>query len=344
MRYGKGTWLLIVATLVVALAAGAGSPRPAAAQTTKITISEPIRVLPFAPLYVAVAKGFFRAEKIDVSILSGGGGTQATTAVVTGDAQFGVTASNELLTLVSKGQNFLAICGINTSLTMQTIVSKAYARKKGVSPKAPIRERIAALKGATMGGVSLGGSHEIFLRYNMVLGGLSPRDVTVVRVGGGPAMVAAMERGQVDGFIIGPPTGALVEQRGTGYIWINPSDLPQYKNMVWEVLFARGDYVKKNPELTRKVVRALARGINYIIGHPGEIPSLLKPYFKGLSVKTIQMGLSGILYAFRRDGRMNREMWDNAAKPLQVLKMVGKLNTKENGFWTNGYIANVPRD
>lgn len=346
-EHSKGKFLFVVVAVILALGMAAGERSGAWAQqakATKITIIEPNRILPFAPLYVAVAKGYFRDEGIEVEILSGGGGAAVNPALLRGEAQFAATASDELLKFVKGGQAIVALLGINTSFTMQTIVSKAFAEKKGLSPKAPLSQKIAALKGATMGGISLGGAHEIFLRYNMVLGGLSPKDVTVVRVGAGPAMIAALEKGQIDGFEYGPPVGREVEQRGSGYIWIDPTEVPQYKNMVWQVLLTRKDYVEKNPKLTQAVVRAMARGVNFLVDHSNEVVPLLRPHFKGTSDKTIEAGLKDVIYTFRRDGRMTREMWDNAVKPMQEMNLIGNVDTKENGFWTNDYIVNVPKD
>jgi ABC-type nitrate/sulfonate/bicarbonate transport system substrate-binding protein len=343
----KGKYLYLVLAMVLFLGAGIGGMGSVLAQQpklTKLTIIEPNRIVSYVPVYLAIAKGYFRDEGLEVEILSGGGGAGVNPALLHGDAQFAITSGDTELMFVNAKRDVVSLLAINTSFIMQTMVSKAYAEKTGISPKAPLAQKIAALKGATMGAIALGGSHETFLRYNMVLGGLDPKDVTVVQVGAGPAMVAAMETGRIDGFEYGFPLGRQVEQRGSGYIWIDPAEVPAYKNMAWEDLLATRSYVEKNPDLTAGVVRAIARGINFTVDHPSEVIPAVQSFFKGMPDEALQAAFDDGLSAFTKNGLMNQEMWDNMMKPLQAMKTVGDLDTRENGFWTNSYIVNIPKD
>jgi NitT/TauT family transport system substrate-binding protein len=312
--------------------------------STKVKVAEPLRLLSFAPVYVAIEKGYFKAEGLEIDLISGGGGPQANAALIAGEVDFEQTATPEVLKMIKSGQRLMVVSGINGSLTLQTVVSRKLADAKKVSPKDPLHMRVAALKGATLGAVSLGGAQELFLRYGMLLAGLSPKDVTVIRVGGGPAMMAAMENGQIDGFNVSPPTGRVVEERGTGWIWIDPDTVPEYRTMLWQVLLAKREYVEKNPKIAEGMARAVARGINYTRKHPDETAALVQGYFKGQPLTGIAAGVKDVIHTFQKDGLQSQQGWDNAAKPMQKLGWLEAIDTREGGFWSNRYIVNVPQD
>ena len=341
MSYRRARWSML---LVLLVAGALAVPEVGGQGLTKVKLAEPLRLLSFAPVYVAIEKGYFKAEGLEIDLISGGGGPQANAALIAGEVDFEQTATPEVLKMIKSGQRLMVVSGINGSLTLQTIVSRKFAEAKKVSPKDPLEKRVAALKGATLGAVSLGGAQELFLRYGMSLAGLSPKDVTVIRVGAGPAMMAAMENGQIDGFNVSPPTGRIVEERGSGWIWIDPDTVPEYRTMLWQVLLAKREYVEKNPKITEGMARAVARGVNYTRKNPDETAAMLQSYFKGQPLKGIEAGVKDVDHTFQKDGLMTQQGWDNAVKPMQKLGWLEAVDTKEGGFWTNRYIVNVPQD
>ncbi|MBA4027179.1 MAG: hypothetical protein C0473_02955, partial [Cyanobacteria bacterium DS3.002] len=76
--------LLLCASTPQALGQGPAKAKP-------ITIAQFGHVFLYMPLYVAVRKGFFKEEGLDVRLVSTGGDEKTFTAVITGNAQFGVS-------------------------------------------------------------------------------------------------------------------------------------------------------------------------------------------------------------------------------------------------------------
>lgn len=60
-------------------------------QPEKITIAQYGHIFLYLPIYVALNKGFFREQGLDVKIISTGGDEKTFTAITTGNAQFGVS-------------------------------------------------------------------------------------------------------------------------------------------------------------------------------------------------------------------------------------------------------------
>ena len=306
-----------------------------------VTISTPNTVLPFTPLYVAMSEGYFTDEGIEVNLVDGGGGTQVNASLKGGDSQFGLSASSDMINAIEKGADQIATMAINNTMTMDTIVSNAFWDAHGLSDSAPIEKKLAALEGANMGGVSLGGAHEIYLRYNMVLAGLSPDSVNVVKVGAGAAAVAAMTSDQIDGFESGPPTGQQVEAQGAGHILFDPADagVGGFDNLPWEVLITSPDYAEQNPEVVKAVVRALQRGMQQAHDDPDAAAKIVGDRFPGTDVSLLAAALKEIAPSFAGAGSMSPEGWDNAIKPVKSVGLVSGADSSEGHFWTNEYIT-----
>ena len=69
--------------LAMALALGAGAA--SAQELKKLTVSEPVHLIGYLPLYVAIHEGYFAQEGLEVNVVQATGGAHVT-AVVSGDA------------------------------------------------------------------------------------------------------------------------------------------------------------------------------------------------------------------------------------------------------------------
>lgn len=321
------------------------SSKPEQTKLTEITISEPVRVLSFAPLYIAVEKGFFKDEGIHVEIVSGGGGTQVMAAIVSGKAQFGVAAPNAALKTSGAGKEVTVLQSLNSALTYEIVVSNKFLEKKGLDPNKPLslKEKVEALKGATLATDSIGDSGDVFLRNTMELYGQKQDDIKVVNLSGVGAKIGGIKEGVVDGGINSTPFALQAEQQNAGRKWISALDVPEYSNMMWEVLFSTKDYAEKNHDLIVKVVRAIGRGIEFARENPQEAASLIaSAYFNGTDPKIVENGLISLKRTFVGHGEMSKEAWDNAQNPLvKFSKLTGleqAVDTNPDTFWTNKFI------
>ncbi|MBL3645630.1 ABC transporter substrate-binding protein [Bacillus sp. RHFB] len=311
-------------------------------KAVKLTFTEPARLLSVAPLYVAIEQGFFEKEGIEAEIVSGGGGAQVIASVLSGEAQFAVSGPRSMFTPLDKGEDLLAIQSLNSALTYQITLSKQYQKKKNVSKDSSLEDRVASLKGATIGTNLVGDSGDVYTRHLMQMHGVDPNTLKTVKLAGDGSKIGGMQEGIVDGGIASPPMGLQAESKDIGDIVINTSEEPMYGNMVWEAVFAKKEYLEANHETSLKVVRAIGKGMEFTRNNPREAAESIESYFDGIDVDILEESLIGLKNTFKGYGEMNQEAWDNAQDPLVEFGKISGVSTKqdttEDVIWTNSYI------
>ncbi|WP_408010104.1 ABC transporter substrate-binding protein [Pseudalkalibacillus sp. A8] len=334
-----------ICIILVALTGCNGAENQAASgtnETTKITFTEPARILSLAPFYVAIEQGFFKEEGIEAAISSGGGGSQVIASLLSGQAQFAISGPRSMFAAIEAGEDLVAIQSLNSALTYEIALSNEYLKENELSDDASLKEQIAALNGAKIGTNVVGDSGDIYTRYLMKLHGQDPSSLETVKLTGGGPKIGGMKQGIVDGGISSPPFSLQVQEQGVGDLWLKLSEEPMYANMVWEVVFAEKEYLEKNQDLAEKVVRAVGKGIEFTRENPKEAAESIVSYFDGVDAIVLEKSLIGLKDTFKGYGEMNQKAWDNAQDPLvEYADMSGvkmEHDTKPGVIWTNDYI------
>nr|WP_275899659.1 ABC transporter substrate-binding protein [Bacillus piscicola] len=311
-------------------------------ELTDITFAEPARILSFAPLYVAIESGFFEEEGINAQISSGGGGSQVTATLLSGDSQFAINAPRAMLSAIDSGADLTAIQSLNSALTYEVALSDSYMKEKDITFDSSIEERVAALSGATIGSNQIGDSGDVYLRYLLQEFGEDPSTLETVKLTGNGTKVGGMQEGIVDGGIASPPFSALAEAEEGGQLAIRLSEVAMYSELIWETVFTKSEYLEKNPDIAVSVVRALGKGIEFTKNNPGEAAASIVSYFEGVEEEMIKSSLEGLSPVYVGHGEMTQAAWDNAQDPLvefsDMSGVTNKHDTTEDGLWTNNYI------
>lgn len=311
-------------------------------QLTKITFAEPARILSLAPFYVAIEKGFLKEEGIEATISSGGGGSQVIASLLSNQAQFAISGPRSMFVPLESGKDLLAIQSLNSALTFEIALSNQYLEDKNITFDSPLKDRISALNGATIGTNVVGDSGDIYMRYLMKLHGVDPSTLETVKLTGGGPKIGGMKEGIVDGGISSPPFSVQAREQGVGDLAIKASEEPTYANMVWEVVFADREYLEENKDVALKVVSAIGRGIEFTRDNPKEAAELIASYFEGTEIKILEESLVGMQETFQGYGEMNQEAWDHAQDPLVEFAEITGIQTKHDTapgvIWTNEYI------
>lgn len=158
----------------------------------------------------AIAEGFYEKAGVKVTANASGRGTNmsaligASVDVEWGDPGEALNARKENLAFRTIGQTV-------GKFGSHVVVKKAILDKLGITEASPLAAKLAALKGLRMGNTGPGGAPDNLLRFLAVKGGLNPdRDMRLVPIqGGGPAIVAALSQGVIDGFCLSSPTSDL---------------------------------------------------------------------------------------------------------------------------------------
>jgi NitT/TauT family transport system substrate-binding protein len=273
MASRRALLLLALAALVIA---GWAGPATVAAQTEVRTQLGWLRNGEFAPVMVAEAKGFFTEEGIRHRIMDGGPGKNPVPIVGAGQATFGITAGGNNVFQARLAKDPVDVVAIGTLLQRGPYSYITLANSGDPEPKPK------DLEGKVVGMQSDG---EIFLKAFAKKHGvdLSKVKVEVVQANAEPLLV-----GRVDfftGWVTNQPY--LIEQEIA-----KPDAMPRLRGKTWkamryadwgirsysDVIFATGKTVRENPDLVKRYMRAVARGMQYILDNPEETVQMVAAF------------------------------------------------------------------
>jgi len=259
---------------VASVAGSLAMPRFASAQsTTKIRIGYwPIAAgLPF---YAAIEKGYFREAGLDVEPLKFAGAQQVMEAMLSGRADGSANGT---------GSANLAIGEIASPGLFKIIVSNPSNARYVldeflVTRDNPVRS-IAELQGKK---VASGPGIQNLTLCKSVLekSGVTPASVIELPIG---QHVAALAAGQVDAVYTLEPTGTVGRLNGSTRV-LEAGVIARYilgdPMAPWFGGSASltTDFMRKNPDLTRKYVAAYTRGVELVRKQPNEARQYLKGY------------------------------------------------------------------
>jgi len=192
---------------VAALAIG-GTTAASAATLKTVTFGTPNLNLPYLPIFVADVMGYFEQNGIKPQFQTfKTGGSTAMAALIGGNIDIFPGSSSSALTAYEKGTGVVIAGALVTQYTSVVVARKSFMEKKGITANSPLKKKMEALKGATIGVTSPGSGTDHLAHFLLKQAGLDPtRDVSMVYVGGAQAVVAAFARGRVDAIITSSPS------------------------------------------------------------------------------------------------------------------------------------------
>ena len=337
--------LLLLFAFLFVLGGGQTAVNAQAKPPVKIRLATSTAGLDFAPIWIAQRKGYFKEEGVDFEHILTTGGAVAMAAIMNGDVHFVSTAASDVLVARSRGDRLLSVGIFPASLEWHIATSNKWLESRGLAKsqiaKMTVAQKIQALKGTTIGAVTVGGAPAQVVRYLLRQNNLKPdADVRFAAVGAGVARVNALKNGQVDMIVGGIPDTEQPELEGWGYTFIRlGNEIEIFKDYPHESVHALDNYVKANPDATRALLRAMARGNNLIIDNPGESDEILVKQFPKITPSVLKTVMSHSRSTFRRNLRMTKSGWDNMHKVFVAVGLLkSELNTAEGEFWTNQYL------
>jgi NitT/TauT family transport system substrate-binding protein len=226
-------------SLCLLIPAGASSPLAA----ERIRIALPARSMGFLPLFVAIHRGFFKDEGIDVEI------TMmlpqlAHNALLSGDVDYHGVADSALH-LAARGAPLKAIF--------------FGARRPNFFLMAkPEIKSVSELRGKYIGMVRFGDTIELASRIALKREGLDlQRDAVPILIGLPATRVAALEAGSIDATIAVPPDNVLLKQKGFNELLFlgDAVEFPSNGHATSERQLA------EKRDLTKRTLRAIYRGL-----------------------------------------------------------------------------------
>jgi NitT/TauT family transport system substrate-binding protein len=265
-------WLGVATVTAIGLA-GFGAK---AEQTSVTTQLGWLRIGEYAPILIAEANGYFADEGIDHKTLEGGPGKNPVPIVAVGQAQFGVTSNGMYLVTARSAKDPVDVVAIG-SLFQQSPTAYLSLAAPDAPPSKP-KDMEGKIVGVQPGA-------EFTFHAFTKLNGVDESKLKLINVQGTAEPLMA---GQIDfflGWVVNqtyqieqeaakPDAPATIKGKTWRALRFAEFGLPTYS----DVIFASPDTLKKNPDLVRRYLKAVQRGMQFVIAHPDEAAATLAKF------------------------------------------------------------------
>jgi ABC-type nitrate/sulfonate/bicarbonate transport system substrate-binding protein len=233
--------------LAVIVSAALAVPFAATGNAQRVTIGKVIGGDGFhLPSYVAMDRGFFKAESLDVGLVELDAKVQVT-AVLSGNLDCAPIPSGGAQAALS-GAKITYVVGQSLK-SHWTIVTRGDV------------DKVPDLKGLTIGYGHPGSSdHDeiqaVLHRFFQMEAG---KDYKVIAFGGQPERIAALVNNNIQAAGLTVPHAAVAAQAGLKVLLRTGDYIPRAGGTIW----CSAEFVQKNPETAKKIIRAVAAAVTY---------------------------------------------------------------------------------
>ena len=272
---------LILVTIHLALQLGSYSGSVFCADAVKFVL--PGNSMGYLPLFVAVHRGFFKDEGLDIE-LPRLVPAMAHNALLAGEAQYHGLADSGLR-LAARGLPLKAIF-YAADRPMYYLVAQKEIRS------------VAELKGKRIGVSQFGGTSDLSARLALRHYGVEPdKDALLIQIGAEGTRMAALRAGSVAAIIVPVPAVAVLKREGFNEVSF-VGDVVEFASNGYTTTEQR---IKEHPQEVKKVVRALYRGLRYAKENPEGTIGVIQKEWK-VDPEIAKESYHAIVKALNEDG------------------------------------------
>ncbi|WP_338777840.1 ABC transporter substrate-binding protein [Metabacillus sp. FJAT-52054] len=296
----KKWFISLMALVLIALPLSACTQN----KVQKIRVAEVTRSIFYAPLYVAISKGFFKDEGLDVELTTAFGGDKTMTALLSGGADVALVGSETSIYVEAQGSKDPVI---NFAQLTQTDGTFLVARKKTDSFDWD------DLRGSTFLGQRKGGMPQMAGEFVLKKHGIDPQtDLNLIQNIDFANIANAFASGTGDYVQLFEPTASIFEKEGKGHIVASfgtESGLIPYTTFM-----SKESFIKKNGDSVQKFTNAIQKAQSWVEKHSAkEIADAITEHFEDTDPSLIETVVSRYKEqdSFAKDPILDEKEWEN---------------------------------
>jgi NitT/TauT family transport system substrate-binding protein len=320
--------VLIAFALLLAIAgcsprAGARSP----GETRQVTVAMGfIPNVQFAPIYVAIERGYFAEEGIE-AVLDYGMETDLLQRVGTNDLQFAIANGDQVI--LARANDLPVTYVLNWYHRFPVCVASLADR--GITTPED-------LIGKTVGTPAAEGASYIGWLAFLDRAGIAPKDVNLQVIG--YTQVASLVEGRVDAAIC-YAQNEPVQLRESGYA-LNVLHMDDYTRLVSAGIVTNDTTIENDPELVQGITRAFLRGLEDAVADPEAAFDISRRAIPEMDdaaavVQRAVLEESVAIWRAEQYGRSDPAAW---AESVALLRQIGLITTDVDpeSMYTNRFV------
>lgn len=270
----------------------------------------------YSPQYVAIEKGFFEKNNINIELTNGGGADKCMAAVLSNQADIGFMGPEASVYVFKQGKEDYVI---NFAQLTQRDGSFIVGREDDNN------FTIEKMKGKTILGGRKGGMPLMTLEYVLKQHGLTPGvDVDVRTDVQFDMMAGAFASGQADFTTLFEPVASTFELEGKGYVVGSLGVEAGY--IPYTCYSTTKSFIEKNPELIQNFTNAIYEGMIWVQEHTAqEIAEAILPQFPDSDVEF----LAGVVQRYKDQDTWKPDLVlkeDGYNRMIDIIKTAGELD------------------
>lgn len=307
-KWVSGAIALLVATALLLTSCG---PKKAE-EAVKVRIGEVTRSLFYAPEYVAVAKGFFKDQGLDIELTTTPGGDKTMTALLSGGIDVALVGSETSIYVQQQGSGDPVINFAQLTQTDGTFL----VSRKAITGSFDWN----SLKGSTFLGQRKGGMPQMAGEFTLKKHSINPqKDLNLIQNIDFANIATAFASGTGEYVQLFEPQASVFEKQGKGYVvasfGVESGHLP------YTVFMAKKSYIDKNSAVVQKFANALQNAQNWVqASSVEEITEAIASYFPDTDKEIIKSSVKRYKDqgSFATDGIIDEQEWNNLQDVMQA--------------------------
>lgn len=307
--------LLAVVLTITAVLAGCGKGD---SEKTKVRIGEVTRSLFYAPQYVAITKGYFEEEGLDVELTTTPGGDKTMTALLSNVIDVALVGSETSIYVYQQGTDDPVINFAQLTQTDGTFL---------VAREADSAFDWNTLKGKTFLGQRKGGMPQMAGEFALKKHGIDPHaDLELIQNVDFANIPAAFASGTGDYVQLFEPTASIFEKEGKGHVVASFGT--ESGHLPYTVFMAKQSYIKKNEKAIQAFTNAIHKAQLWVKDNSAEaIADVVLPYFENVDRDILISSIDRYKQqgSFASDPIIDEAEWNNL---LDVITTAGELEKR----------------